>query len=669
MVARDGVRKLSLKTLRGLLFLSVVVSTTVVLAPVAMAATLNQLAPTFNSAPDLVGNSTFTDQLNTDGPAGTVSFLQTSTLVTGVTVSSSGLISSDGTTPVGNYSLSGTDSDTGSDTGVWTYSLTVGVVLAQSPPMSNVNADTVGTTFNDQLFTSTPTGPETFLQTSTVVTGVTVSASGLISSDGTTPVGMYNLSGTDSDTDGDAGTWTYSLTVSSAPSGGGGSPPPSSTLKQTSAISGSTTPNASATFAISPLAVEGAVGAVTYVTTTSSSGLSVSETGVITTTGALVAGTYTVSGTDGDTAGDTGVWTYTLTVNTALATVTFNANGGSGTMAPETESVATKLVGVKFTRDGYVFSDWNTFANGSGSSYANGATFPFSASETLYAQWSVLPIRNVIFDANGGIGSMLPETGNTPTALTLNTFTRVGYKFAGWNTAPNGSGINYANGATYGFSAGVSLFAQWSNGASFTVTFKSNGGTGSMAPEAARVPGDLTLNRFTRAKYQFFKWTTVANGSGSSYANGASYLFTKSITLYAQWHAIKKAVVLPAVNAVISLSPFVANSSSLSSSLESQIAILAKTVKANRDTKIVLVGYSGKLAAVDKLNEAAWAANLKLSDKRAVNVEAFLEQRLSALGVHNYSITAEGSGDSDPPGAIASAVSQAKNRCVIAKIT
>jgi uncharacterized repeat protein (TIGR02543 family) len=527
----------------------------------------------------------------------------------------------------------------------------------------------VGSSFGDQLVTSTPTGTETFQQTNSLVTGISVSSSGLITASSAVPVGTYTLSGTDSDTDGDAGTWTYSLTVSPSSGGGGGSPPPSSTLTQTSATTGTTTPIASATFAITPLAVSGATGVVSYVTTKSSSALSVSLSGVITTTGSLANGIYAVSRTDSDTAGDTGKWTYTLTVGAASVSVTFNTNGGSGSMAVETESAATKLTRVTFTRAGYVFSGWNTFANGSGSSYADGAIFPFTASETLYAQWSAVPLRNVIFAANGGTGTMLPETENFPASLTLNTYKRVGFKFAGWNTAPNGSGLSYANGATYGFSAGVTLFAQWSTGASFIVTFKANGGVGSMAPESKRVQGSLVLNQFTRPQHRFFKWTTAANGSGSSYANGATYLFTKSITLFAQWHIIKKPVVLPAVKAVLTLSPFAANSSTLSSALESQISALAKDIKKNRDTKIALVGYSGKLAAVKQLNEAAWAANLRISGERAAHVEAYLKQQLSALGVKSYSITAVGTGHSNPPGSIASVVSEAKNRCVVATIT
>jgi len=56
---------------------------------------------------------------------------------------------------------------------------------------------------------------------------------------------------------------------------------------------------------------------------------------------------------------------------------------------------------------------------------------------------------------------MSPQTANVPTALTLNTFTRTGYTFSGWNTAANGTGTAYADGATYSFNADITLYAQW----------------------------------------------------------------------------------------------------------------------------------------------------------------------------------------------------------------
>jgi uncharacterized repeat protein (TIGR02543 family) len=143
-------------------------------------------------------------------------------------------------------------------------------------------------------------------------------------------------------------------------------------------------------------------------------------------------------------------------------TVTFDANGGTGSMSSQVASAPTVLTANSFTRSSYTFTGWNTAANGSGTPYANGASYSFASDVTLYAQWSALANHTVIFNANGGSGSMSNQVTNVPTALTTNTFTRSGYTFTGWNTAANGSGTDYANGASYDFAADVTLYAQWS---------------------------------------------------------------------------------------------------------------------------------------------------------------------------------------------------------------
>jgi hypothetical protein len=92
------------------------------------------------------------------------------------------------------------------------------------------------------------------------------------------------------------------------------------------------------------------------------------------------------------------------------------------------------------------------------------------------------PAFTVTFDPNGGTGSMSPQTASAPTALTANAFTRAGYSFSSWNTAANGSGTSYADGASYAFTANATLYAQWT-ALNHTVTFDANGGTGSMSPQ------------------------------------------------------------------------------------------------------------------------------------------------------------------------------------------
>ena len=67
----------------------------------------------------------------------------------------------------------------------------------------------------------------------------------------------------------------------------------------------------------------------------------------------------------------------------------------------------------------------------------------------------------VFFDGDGGEGSMSAQLSAGVTPLTANGFTLEGHVFDGWNTVADGSGDSYADGADYGFSAELTLFAQW----------------------------------------------------------------------------------------------------------------------------------------------------------------------------------------------------------------
>ena len=71
------------------------------------------------------------------------------------------------------------------------------------------------------------------------------------------------------------------------------------------------------------------------------------------------------------------------------------------------------------------------------------------------------PSYTVTFDENEGTGSMSSQTASSSQALTSNTFSRGGFSFKGWNTAADGSGTDFSDGASYGFSADVTLYAQW----------------------------------------------------------------------------------------------------------------------------------------------------------------------------------------------------------------
>ena len=164
--------------------------------------------------------------------------------------------------------------------------------------------------------------------------------------------------------------------------------------------------------------------------------------------------------------------------------VTFEANGGTGTMAPQifTDGESQALTKNSFTRENYAFTNWSVMKDGSGTTYNDGETITVTFNMTLYAQWKYTnttpgpePIDSVIitFDANGGTGEMPPMSfvpGETH-ILTTNAFTKENYWFTGWNTATDGSGAVYADSQEITTEEDITLYAQWSLG----VTGNANG--------------------------------------------------------------------------------------------------------------------------------------------------------------------------------------------------
>ncbi|MGL5021432.1 MAG: InlB B-repeat-containing protein, partial [Mycoplasmatales bacterium] len=225
------------------------------------------------------------------------------------------------------------------------------------------------------------------------------------------------------------------------------------------------------------------------------------------------------------------------TVNTR--TVTFKANGGTGSMSNQTvnSGTPTPINTNNFTRSGYTFDSWNTQADGKGIKYAPGALISITSNTTLHAQWKINK-HTLTFKANGGAGSMSNQTVNygTPTPINTNTFTRSGYTFDSWNTQADGKGIKYAPGASISITSNTTLHAQWKIN-KHTLTFKANGGTGSMSNQTVDygTPTPINNNTFTRSGYTFDSWNTQADGKGIKYAPGALISITSNTTLHAQW--------------------------------------------------------------------------------------------------------------------------------------
>ena len=88
--------------------------------------------------------------------------------------------------------------------------------------------------------------------------------------------------------------------------------------------------------------------------------------------------------------------TYTAKWTPKTFTVTFNANGGTGTMEPQTFTygVAQKLSKNLFTREGYRFLGWATWGSATAANYTDEQEYTIgSYNQTLYAVWEEVKYR------------------------------------------------------------------------------------------------------------------------------------------------------------------------------------------------------------------------------------------------------------------------------------
>ena len=192
-----------------------------------------------------------------------------------------------------------------------------------------------------------------------------------------------------------AGTATITVTAADTTNG---------TEKANCTVTVGTTAVAVTGVAVSPttlnLAVGGSTGSLTAtITPNNATNTNVSwtssDTAIAAVSGAgvvspVASGTAKITVTAADTTNGTKTATCTVTVTSTTYTVTFDSQGGSAiaSIADIAGGTTISLPSAP-TRSGYTFAGWNTNADGTGTSYANGAGFTLGTSSvTLYARWA-----------------------------------------------------------------------------------------------------------------------------------------------------------------------------------------------------------------------------------------------------------------------------------------
>ena len=231
------------------------------------------------------------------------------------------------------------------------------------------------------------------------------------------------------------------------------------------------------------------------------------------------------------------------------ASLTYDGNGATGGKTDPQNGVTDQKVNVRrngFTRDGYVFTGWNTQPDGRGQAWAPDAVWTLHGTGVLYARWRGNQQR-LNYHGNGNTGGNTEsQDGRTGDVLDTraNGFTRDGYEFVEWNTRADGTGDHYGKGSNgvakwTMLPAGNDLYAIWqANPAS--IQYRDDWGATGSTPDTTGVTGqDVTIarNGFTRPGYTFTGWARDRRTNPSLQPGGRYTLTPGTTTLWAQWKA------------------------------------------------------------------------------------------------------------------------------------
>ena len=219
-------------------------------------------------------------------------------------------------------------------------------------------------------------------------------------------------------------------------------------------------------------------------------------------------------------------------------TITFNANGGTGSMEPVTVEEGSRYVlpACGFTApDGQEFKAWEI----GGIEYNAGDGYVVLGNTEIKALWkdsAVIPTTfTITFNANGGTGSMEPvtvEEGSRYPLPACGFIPPVNMQFSGWALSTGGSVI--ADGAIM-VTSNITLYAIWEPVPvnEFVVFFDGNGGTPAVSSmttighRLAFLPG-----AFRSGSYRFDGWYTERNGGELI---TTSTVFAANTIVYAHW--------------------------------------------------------------------------------------------------------------------------------------
>lgn len=257
--------------------------------------------------------------------------------------------------------------------------------------------------------------------------------------------------------------------------------------------------------------------------------------------------------------------------NKGIVTITYNSNGGTGSMKNTECKNGSKCIlkNNTYKKEGYSFAGWTKTEDSDTVDFKINDVYNANQDITLYAIWEKKEIT-ITFDPNGGTGEMKKETyiyGNDDISIPDNTFEKKGYTFSGWNiyspTIDRWYGctdkktceskdenqtlgwyarekiVTYYNPKnkweTTNSEHDITYYAQWGEN-TYQIKYELNGGMiGKDSPTSGVYESTITISNPTKEGFKFNGWSidvTDAKINGNELTIGSS-----DVTLTAKWVA------------------------------------------------------------------------------------------------------------------------------------
>lgn len=253
-------------------------------------------------------------------------------------------------------------------------------------------------------------------------------------------------------------------------------------------------------------------------------------------------------------AGKYGDVTFTAVWETISYTVTYNANGGTGSMQPQTfvYDQVQNLTPNAFSRTGYSFRGWAYSDTDTNPAFNDkdpviNLTDADGATVNLFAVWGA-NTYTIVYKEDGGY--IRDTIGTYTSTYTLSDRVQLpvqvekpGYTFTGWMPSANSGSWNtqmtYTGIQNSGMTGNVTLVAQWTT-TGYLITYNADGGTitGTNYTTSYNILSAITLPSVRKTGYTFQGWLGDDSGNWGESVYAAGKLnagMYGNVTLQAQW--------------------------------------------------------------------------------------------------------------------------------------